>query len=217
MNKIFKQENIKLWVLFAVTLLIGLASYKYLPEQIPIHFDFAGNVDDYGGKIYILLAPFIILLMIVSAEVARNVDPKKSAYNKFNKQYYLIFFLVSILMFGIQLYTLAYSMNIKVLSISIFMPFAVGLLFTIIGNSMPKFKQNFYAGIRTSWALADEEVWFKTHRFGGKIWFAGGILMMISSILPGKLKTVVFFAVIILISVLPTVYSYIVYKKKNQQ
>lgn len=214
MNKIFKHENIKLWILFVVTLIIGVVSYSYLPEQIPIHFDSAGNVDNYGGRIYIFLAPAIILFMIITAEVARNVDPKKSSYNKFNKQYYLIFFLVSILMFGIQLYTLAFSMNMKILNISILMPFAVGLLFTIIGNSMPKFKQNFYAGIRTSWALADEEVWFKTHRFGGKVWFIGGILMMVSSIMPEYLKTIVFFGVVILLCVVPMVYSYIVYKKK---
>lgn len=214
MNKIFKHENIKLWILFAVTLIIGAVSYSYLPEQIPIHFDSVGNVDNYGGRISIFLAPAIILFMIITAEVARNVDPKKSAYNKFNKQYYLIFFLVSILMFGIQLYTLAFSMNMKILNISILMPFAVGLLFTIIGNAMPKFKQNFYAGIRTSWTLSDEEVWFKTHRFGGKIWFIGGILMMVSSILPDFLKTKVFFGVVIILTVVPMIYSYILYKKK---
>lgn len=216
MNKIFKHENIKLWILFAVTLIIGLISYSHLPEQIPVHFDVAGNVDNYGGRIYIFLAPFIILAMIIFAEIARNVDPKKNAYNKFNKQYYLIFFLVSLLMFAIQLYTLAVSMNMKIINISILMPFAVGLLFTIIGNSMPKFKQNFYAGIRTSWALADEEVWFKTHRFGGKVWFIGGILMMISAILPVNFKAPVFFGVVMLISIIPMVYSYIIYKKKYQ-
>lgn len=216
MNKIFKHENIKLWILFAITLIIGVISYSYLPEQIPIHFDVKGNVDNYGGRINIFLAPAIILFMIIVAEVAKNVDPKKNAYNKFNKQYYLIFFLVSILMLGIQLYTLAFSMNIKIFNISILMPFAVGLLFTIIGNSMPKFKQNFYAGIRTSWTLTDEEVWFKTHRFGGKVWFIGGIIMMVSSILPDYFKTKVFFGVVILLIVAPMVYSYIVYKKKYQ-
>nr|WP_312578093.1 SdpI family protein [Sedimentibacter sp.] len=213
--KIFKQENIKLWILFAVTIIIGLVSYRYLPEQIPMHFDIAGNVDRYGGRIQIFLSPLIIFFMIIVAEVARNVDPKKNSYNKFNKQYYLIFFIVSLLMLGIQLYTLAFSFNMNVVSISLLMPFAVGLLFTIIGNSMPKFKQNFYAGIRTSWTLSDEEVWVKTHRFGGKIWFVGGILMMISSILPDNIKMISFFGIVILLAIAPVGYSYIIYKKKH--
>jgi uncharacterized membrane protein len=212
--KLFKQENLLMWILFAVTLLIGFASYGYLPEQIPTHFDFAGNVDDYGGRISIFLAPLIIIIMIIGAEVARYVDPKQQSYNKFNKQYYLVFIAVSVLMLGIQLYTIAYSLNMKVLNISVLMPFAVGLLFTVIGNFMPKFKQNFYAGIRTSWALSDEEVWHKTHRFGGKVWFVGGILMMVSAILPDKIKSIVFFGIIMLLSIVPTVYSYIVYKRK---
>lgn len=216
MNKIFKQENIKLWILFAVTMLIGLISYNYLPEQIPTHFDVAGNPDDYSGRIFIFLEPLIILFMIVGAEIARNVDPKKNSYSKFNKQYYLIFFLVSLLMLGVQLYTIAFSLNMKILNISILMPFAVGLLITIIGNSMPKFKQNFYAGIRTSWTLSDEEVWFKTHRLGGKVWFFGGILMMISSILPDFYKTKVFFGIIIIMSLVPGIYSYVIYKNKKK-
>ena len=214
MNKIFKHDNIKLWIIFAVTLLIGLISYSYLPEQIPMHFDAAGNIDSYGGRIFIFLESFIVLAMIVIAEVARNVDPKKNAYNKFNKQYYMIFFLVSLLMLGVQLYTIAVSLNIKIINISMIMPFVMGLLFAIIGNSMPKFKQNFYAGIRTSWTLSDEEVWFKTHRLGGKIWFLGGILMMISAILPDYLKTKIFFGIIIIITLVPTIYSYVIYKKK---
>jgi uncharacterized membrane protein len=152
--------------------------------------------------------------MIITAEVARNVDPKKNAYDKFNKQYYMIFFLVSLLMLVIELYTIAFSLNMKIFNINIIMPFAVGLLFAIIGNSMPKFKQNFYAGIRTSWTLADDDVWFKTHRLGGKIWFIGGILMMISVFLPDVLKTIVFFTVVALIVVVPIIYSYIIYKNK---
>lgn len=188
--KIFKQDNIKQWILFAVTLIIGLISYNYLPESIPMHFDIAGNVDRYGGKIQIFIAPLIILFMIIIAEVARNVDPKRNSYNKFNKQYYMIYFLVALLMLGVQLYTLAFSFNTNVVNISLLMPFATGLLFTLIGNAMPKFKQNFYAGIRTSWTLSDEEVWVKTHRLGGKVWFVGGILMMISSILPTNIKMI---------------------------
>lgn len=214
MNKIFKHENIGLWIIFVVTMLIGIISYNYLPVQIPTHFDISGNPDDFSHRIFIFLEPFIILVMIVGAEIARNVDPKRNAYNKFNKQYYLIFFLVALLMLGVQLYTIAYSLKMKVLNISILMPFALGLLFTIIGNSMPKFKQNYYAGIRTSWTLADEEVWFKTHRLGGKVWFLGGIIIMISSILPDNYKTKALFGAIMILALVPTIYSYLVYKKK---
>lgn len=214
MNKIFKRENLKLWILFVVTFIIASISYNYLPKLIPIHFDEAGNVDNYKDKIFIFLTPLIILFLIVVAEIAKNVDPKKSSYTKFSKQYYLTFFLVSLLMLVIELYTIAFSTNMKILNINKIIPLCVGLLFTIIGNFMPKFKQNFYAGIRTSWTLSDEDVWFKTHRLGGKVWFVGGILMMITTILPLQLKTAAFGIIIILLALIPIVYSYIIYKKK---
>lgn len=216
MSRIFKNENIKIWVLFVVTMLVGAISYSYLPEQIPIHFNAAGEVDNYGGRISIFLAPGVILAMVIMAEFFRNADPKKSSYDKFNKQYYMIFFLVSLLMFVIQLYTIAVSLEMKVYNINAIMPVAVGLLFAIIGNSMPKFKQNYFSGIKTSWTLADEEVWFKTHRLGGKIWFFGGLMMIISAFLPNPLKIIVFMIVIAILVIVPIVYSYIIYKKKYQ-
>lgn len=212
--KIFNRDNIKLWIIFAVSLLIAIVSYGFLPDTIPIHFDAAGNVDNYENKIFIFLTPAINLGMIILAEVARNVDPKKNAYEKFSKQYYLIFFLVSLLMLAIEIYTIAFSMNKDIFNINVIMPFAVGLLFAVLGNMMPKFKQNFYAGIRTSWTIADSDVWYKTHRLGGKVWFVGGILMMVSSILPTPFKVVLFFTVVAAITIIPIVYSYIIYRNK---
>ncbi|MDD2494015.1 MAG: SdpI family protein [Tissierellia bacterium] len=214
MNKIFNHENIKVWIIFVVTLIVAIFSYGYLPDQIPIHFNVAGEIDNYGGKIYIFLFPAIIIMMILLAEFARNTDPKKSSYSKFKKEYYLIFLLVSILMFLIELYTIAVSMNMKVFNINMLMPGAVGLMFVIIGNSMPKFKQNFYAGIRTSWTLADEEVWFKTHRLGGKVWFIGGLLMMLTAFMPDTLKAIIFFGTVLVLVFVPFIYSYVIYNNK---
>lgn len=77
MKRFFKQENMKIWILFIITLIIAIVSYNYLPEMIPMHFNAAGEVDNYENKIFIFLTPVIILVMIILAEVVRNVDPKK--------------------------------------------------------------------------------------------------------------------------------------------
>ena len=215
MNKIFKPENIKIWIVFLITLIIGIASYGKLPNEIPIHFNVAGEIDNYAHKIYIFLAPAVIFLMILLAEFLRNADPKKAAYNKFEKEYYLIHLLVAIIMLMIQIYTIAVSMNMKVFNINVLMPGAIGLMFVIIGNSMPKFKQNFFAGIKTSWTLSDEEVWFKTHRFAGKLWFAGGLLTILTSFLPDKLKFIIFLIITAILVLVPIAYSYVIYKNKN--
>jgi uncharacterized membrane protein len=43
----------------------------------------------------------------------------------------------------------------------------VGLLFIVLGNLMPRFRSNFFFGIRTPWTLSSEQMWMKTHRLGG--------------------------------------------------
>ena len=49
----------------------------------------------------------------------------------------------------------------------------------IIGNYLPKVKQNNTIGIRVVWTLQDEENWSATHRFSGKLWVASGVLCML--------------------------------------
>ena len=50
-----------------------------------------------------------------------------------------------------------------------FMYYGTGLLFMVIGNYLPKVKQNNTIGIRVIWTLQDEENWNATHRFSGKL------------------------------------------------
>ncbi len=64
-----------------------------------------------------------------------------------------------------------------------FMYYGTGLLFMVIGNYLPKVKQNNTIGIRVIWTLQDEENWNATHRFSGKLWMASGILCMLCGLL----------------------------------
>jgi uncharacterized membrane protein len=53
----------------------------------------------------------------------------------------------------------------------------VGGLLVVVGNVMGKLRPNYTVGIRTPWTLANERVWDQTHRFGGKVFVAGGLLL----------------------------------------
>ena len=56
------------------------------------------------------------------------------------------------------------------------------LLFIVIGNYLPKIKQNNTIGIRVVWTLQDEENWNATHSFSGIIWGTSGILCMLCTL-----------------------------------
>jgi uncharacterized membrane protein len=90
-------------------------------------------------------------------------------------------------------------------------PAFVGLLFIVIGNYLPKSKQNYTVGIKLPWTLNNETNWNKTHRLAGYLWMIGGVLMFVNSFL--KIYwTHVFFSIILCMVFIPAIYSYILYK-----
>lgn len=53
-----------------------------------------------------------------------------------------------------------------------------GLCLLLVGNVMGKLRPNARVGIRTPWTLANSRVWEQTHRFGGKAFVLGGLVLM---------------------------------------
>ena len=95
----------------------------------------------------------------------------------------------------------------------IFIQIMVSLLFILIGNVMGRFKHNYFVGIRTPWTLANEEVWRKTHRVAAPIWVLGGIINILLAFTETNFKGIWFVAIVAVISIVPIVYSYIVYQQ----
>lgn len=60
--------------------------------------------------------------------------------------------------------------------------YGTSLLFIVIGNYLPKIKQNNTIGIRIVWTLQYEENWNATHSFSGRIWGTSGILCMLCTL-----------------------------------
>ena len=86
--------------------------------------------------------------------------------------------------------------------------FFMGLLFFLIGNYMPKTKQNGAVGIRIKWTLESEENWDATHRYAGKLWCLGGLLLMVCALIPSVLMVILLWIVILAAMViLPEVLS----------
>ena len=96
-----------------------------------------------------------------------------------------------------------------------FMYYGTGLLFMVIGNYLPKVKQNNTIGIRVIWTLQDEENWNATHRFSGKLWVASGVLCMLCGLFGESIAALVLYIVSIMAAAIVSIlYSYLFYKKK---
>ena len=99
-------------------------------------------------------------------------------------------------------------------TLSTAMAMGFGLLFIVLGNYMPKFRQNSFMGIRVKWTLESEANWNATHRMGGKVWVAGGFACLAGAMLPIQAMGAVFPVVLAAVVLAPIVYSY--YYSKTQ-
>lgn len=89
----------------------------------------------------------------------------------------------------------------------------VGLLFIVSGNYFPKNHVNKYIGLKFPWLFDDEESWDKTHKLASYTWILAGIIFILQLFI-SPIKVVSIPLVIILVGVLPLIYSLmLVYKK----
>lgn len=206
-----KSKNAKrliIWGLAMVPLLIIGIFYSSLPAQIPIHWSLDGSVQ-YGSRSTIWINGSMGILLAILFPILRKIDPRSKNYDKFGKYYddfqifMMLFFIV------ITAVIVSESMKLGRINVEMVIVLLVGVLFTIIGNMMPKFKNNFFIGIRTPWTLANEEVWNRTHRLGGIMWFFGGLVIIATAILlSGSVLFVIFTGVTLVISIVPIFMSY---------
>ena len=98
------------------------------------------------------------------------------------------------------------------LPMSTIAPLAVGVLLMVLGNYMGKLRRNFFMGIRTPWTLASEAVWERTHRMAGWLFVLGGAVMVVAA-LAGAVRGRLLLAVIVVVALVPVVYSYFVYRR----
>jgi len=205
------------WLLIILTLTASVFFYNNLPERVAVHWNYAGQVDGYGsGQMQAIIFSLLITGMYLLFLLIPYLDPKKERYEQFSKIYHIfkniILALMVVIYFIIGLNGLGYD-----LPVGIIIPGLVGLLFIVLGNYLGKIKMNWFMGIRTPWTLSSEEVWNKTHRFGGKMFIIAGLLMIAQIFLPLIWRLPVFIIMIAMLVFGTMGYSYILYLKEKKK
>lgn len=167
-------------MLIACSYVLSFVTIPYLPNEIAIHWNAAGEPDGFANKWWgALLFPIFLTGIVAFVIFLPKVDPRKENYKKFENVYRLFLHVFVIFLFSLHVVTLAYNVGFPV-QVDVVVPIGVGGLFIVLGNYMPKIKPNYFFGIRTPWTLDDETVWQKTHRVGGKVFVIMGVLVMLT-------------------------------------
>lgn len=211
-----KTETIPL-LLIIISVVLSFYFFANFPERVPIHWNAAGEVDNYGSKATgAFLFPGIILGMYLMFLVIPYADPKKERYQQFRKIYHIFKTLLIAMMFVLYILSGLASLGYDI-QISLWVPAMIGGLFILLGNYMAKIKPNWFMGIRTPWTLSSEEVWNKTHRVGGKVFMLGGVLIALTSFVSVDFRMIILFIAIGIMVVGTVLYSYLAYRQEEKK
>lgn len=205
MIKQYKKELIVSTLLALLPIAAGLLLWNRLPGQLATHWGMHG-ADRWSGKAaavflqpLLLLAAHYLVLFLVFRD-AKNRNQSKKVVG-------LLFWIMpatSILVSGIT-YAVALGWKFRLAGL---LYVGLGLMFAAIGNYFPKCRPNRTVGIRISWTLGSEENWNATHRFAGKVWVIGGLIMVLAALLPEVPGIIVTILAAAALSILPIAYSY---------
>lgn len=209
------KNNKKLAILSSVVtllpMLFGLIFWDQLPQSMVSHWGGDGVADGMAPKGFMVFGmPLIFLAVHWLCMLGMTLDKKNAQHNK--KIVAIIFWMLPVLSIAISsaMYSIALEKEFNLFTV---MPILIGAMFLFMGNYLPKTTRNRTMGIKLRWTVGNDENWQKTHRLGGRIWVAGGVLIILSAFLPIEFTIGVMIAVIAVSVIAPTVYSYRLYKK----
>ena len=202
-------------ILLLSPIIFGMIVWNKLPESMPIHWGVNGEADRWSSKPF---AVFVLPLLILAIHGICIFASRKDFRNKKQSPKVMGLVLWICPLLSVMANSLTYAISLgKEINVLFVVSLTMGALFVLIGNYLPKCQQNRTVGIRIIWTLKNEANWNATHRFAGKVWVIGGLLLMASSLLPYSILPWAMIALLVVFISLPVLYSYRFYRKERQR
>lgn len=205
------------WALVAAMFALAALTWRNAPGRIPIHWDAAGNVNGYGGKFEgILLQPIIAGAMYIAMIALPGIDPGRANYANFSTAYDTIrtaLIAAIAAVYGItQLAIQGFAIGVATI-----VPFVFGVLLIVIGNVLGKVRPNWFVGIKTPWTLSSKTAWTRTHRLGGRLFVAAGLLVMLGVLLPPPWNAAWYLAICVGLVLGLFIFSYVAWRSATDK
>lgn len=203
-----KSSIISIIASLAILVIFNLLFYNKMPAELPTHWNFQGQADDYSSKFdaMVLTHGFLVVMNIFMCFMLDN-DPR----NKKQKNFLMTLSKLAMPAITLVVYTITVMVGLgRDVNVSVIIPVFVGLLFIAIGNYLPKTRRNYTMGIKLPWTLNSDENWRRTHRLGGICFVIIGLCLILSVFLKSE---IVFLVPLFLGAIIPAVYSYYLYTK----
>lgn len=224
-------KNKILWGLTFLPMIVTAVVLRFMPDDVPMHYNISGEIDRWGSKyenfifpcIIIVMTVFWLILMRYYRKKQKRLNDDKAIKEAQNNEKILYYVAVSMAaMFGCLHYFSLYgayvitkgNMTAMPIKIDDVVNILMGIVFIVLGNVLPKAKLNSVVGVRTVWSMHNDITWAKSNRFGGAVLMVCGVLTLIETlIIGGFASTVIMLAMLLGFAVVVCVYSYKVYNK----
>ena len=192
-------------------ILAGVLLWNRLPETVATHWGADGEANGWSSRAFAVFAlPALMAAINLLLHFALRTDPKRQNMSAALRAVSVWAMpVLSVVMYALTLANaLGHAVHIETVA-----PLLVGLMLIVIGNYLPKTKQSYTMGIKLPWTLASEENWNHTHRLAGFLWVLGGAAIVLLTLL-GALRSWLLLALIAVMTLVPAVYSYLLYRKE---
>lgn len=174
------------WGLVCAMVAFGLWAWVQVPAGIRVatHFNLQGQPDDWSTPAFAFAFPPLLAAGVLAiTRLVSRIDPRRDNMAASGKATAVISVFVVLVLAMAQGAVTAVALGRQV-DVGGLTTFGIGLMLAGMGNVLPKLRSNYFFGIRTPWTLSDEQIWARTHRFGGLVFVASGVLLMAAALLP---------------------------------
>ncbi len=200
----------------AGALLLSVAVYSRLPDPMATHWDINGTPNGFSSRLVgAFLLPVMALAIWGFMRGLPYIDPRRANYAKFQGTYDLVINAVITLLAVVHVAVIGRALGWPMPDTARLAAVIVGTMTLIMGNVMPRARPNWWFGIRTPWTLSSDSVWMKTHRVGGYMMTAAGVVSLLSVFLPARASFGVLIGSITAASFGAVVYSYFAWRAEQ--
>lgn len=180
------KKKLVFYILMFLPLAAVLIALQFLPDRIPAHYGFDGQVTRWGSKYEALIFPAMTVLLGVIMLALAKFSSKQEGSGSNNERVCLAVDIASMTLLNAMtayfLYTdfhAVQNLSTMALDVNQMMFGLLGIAMVVLGNIMPKLRMNSAVGLRTAWSMKNETTWKKSQRFGGISFIAGGAAIVV--------------------------------------
>jgi len=216
------KENLSTFIITLVVLLLpilaGVILWDKLPNEIATHWGVDGNPDGYSSKAF---AVFGLPIIILSMHLLASLITAKNDTDAISDKLFSLLLWICPLM-GIVLSALTYATALgHEVNVPFWVLMLIGIIYIVLGNYLPKARQNHFVGTRIKWTLESKKNWEHTNRFSAKMMVVLGLIYIVCAVFSIFVEmkaaiVIVVFGTLIAAVFAMVLYSYLYYLKHNQ-